>query len=156
MNCKLNLASRHDTQINTYSDILSKALDWLSVRGVGERTRAVVCRGAVRALRACASEGKRHRICAIQVHTQYQSGRAPRDKKVLYVQDMVPILRLRLKRKVRSVLHRSVVPQRELDRTAVHAGAQAVGTVEPVEPGDASVELALDRAGAARVGMALV
>lgn len=49
-----------------------------------------------------------------------------------------------------------VVPQCELDRTAVHAGAQAVGSIEPVEPGDASVELALDRAGAARVGVALV
>ncbi len=69
---------------------------------------------------------------------------------------MMPVLRLRLKRKVRRILHRSVVPQSKLDRTAVHARAQAVGTAEPVEPGDASVELALDRAGAARVGVALV
>ena len=50
----------------------------------------------------------------------------------------------------------SVVPEGELDCTAVDTGAEAVGTCKAVEPGDTSKELAIDGGRALRVGVGLV
>ena len=69
---------------------------------------------------------------------------------------MVTVLRLGLKGEVCGVLEGSVVPQGELDCTAVHTRAQAVSTCEALDPSDATEKLALNGARSPRIGMVLV
>lgn len=69
---------------------------------------------------------------------------------------MVTVLGLGLEREVRSVLVRGVVPQGELDCSAVHARILAVGPVEASEPGNAAQELTLDGGRALRSTVGLV
>ncbi len=73
-----------------------------------------------------------------------------------HVQDMVTFSGVSLESEVGGILVRSVVPQSELDCTAVHTRAQTVGTREPVQPSNTTKELALDGAGTLRVRVALV
>lgn len=63
---------------------------------------------------------------------------------------------LRLEREVCSVLVWRIVPQSELDDTAVDARAQAVSTGEPVEPGDTAEELSIDSSWTLRVAIGFI
>ncbi len=69
---------------------------------------------------------------------------------------MVPVLGLSLEREVCGVLVRRVVPQGELDCSAVHTRVEAVGPVEASEPGDAAQQLTTDGGRALWVTVGLV
>jgi hypothetical protein len=71
-------------------------------------------------------------------------------------QHVVAFCRVGLEGEVGGILVRRVVPQRELDGTAVDAGAQAVRAGEPLEPGDAAEQLALDGGRALGIAVRLV
>jgi hypothetical protein len=59
-------------------------------------------------------------------------------------QYVVAFRRVGFEGEVGSILVGCIVPQRELDSTAVDAGTQAVRAGEPLEPGDAAEQLTLD------------
>ena len=69
---------------------------------------------------------------------------------------MVSISRLSLEREVSGVLVRGVVPQSELDCSAVHSRVKAVGTGEALEPGDTTEKLTLNGGRTLRVTVGLV
>lgn len=69
---------------------------------------------------------------------------------------MVTVRGLGLKCEVRRVLVGGIIAQGELDGGAVHAAVLAVGTIKPLEPGDATEELTLDSGWALGVAIGLV
>lgn len=73
-----------------------------------------------------------------------------------YAQLVVSVRRLSLKGEIRRVLVGGVVPQGELDSTAINTRVLAVGTSEAGEPGNSSKKLTVDGSRALRGTVSLV